>query len=83
MDWFSNYDRQGKLLSMILDYDKLCRAAIEKGAPAAELFAIGSREKIGRAKSVPEDLYVQAYAEMRETMEKEIDAVIEKAGETL
>ena len=83
VDWFSNYDRQGKLLSMILDYDKLCRAAIEKGAPAAELFAIGSREKIGRAKSVPEDEYVEAYALMRETMEKEIDAVVEKAGEEL
>ena len=83
VDWFSNYDRQGKLLAMILDYDKLCRAAIEKGAPAAELFAIGTREKIGRAKSVPEDLYVQAYAEMRETMEQEIDAVTEKAGEML
>jgi len=83
VDWFSNYDRQGKLLSMILDYDKLCRAAIEKGAPAAELFGIGSREKIGRAKSVPEDQYVQAYAEMRETMEKEIEAITEKAGEEL
>jgi V/A-type H+-transporting ATPase subunit A len=83
VDWFSSYDRQEKLLSMILDYDKLCRAAIEKGAPAAELFGIGTREKIGRAKSVPEDEYVQAYAAMRENMEKEIDAVVEKAGEEL
>ena len=83
VDWFSSYDRQEKLLSMILDYDKLCRAAIEKGAPAAELFGIGAREKIGRAKSVPEDEYVQAYAAMRETMEQEIDAVVEKAGEEL
>ena len=83
VDWFSSYDRQEKLLSMILDYDKLCRAAIEKGAPAAELFGIGTREKIGRAKSVPEDEYVQAYAAMRETMEQEIDAVVEKAGEEL
>ena len=83
VDWFSSYDRQEKLLSMILDYDKLCRAAIEKGAPAAELFGIGTREKIGRAKSVPEDEYVQAYAAMREAMENEINAVVEKAGEEL
>ena len=61
----------------------LNHAAIEKGAPAAELFAIGSREKIGRAKSVPEDQYVQAYADMREAMENEINAVAEKAGEEL
>ncbi len=83
IDSYSSYDRQEKLLAMILDYDKQCRAAIEKGAPAAELFAIPSREKIGRAKSVPADEYVQAYAAISEAMEQEIDAVIEKAGEAL
>jgi V/A-type H+-transporting ATPase subunit A len=83
IDSFSSYDRQEKLLALILDYDKLCRAAIEKGAPAAELFAIPQREKIGRAKSVPADEYVQAYADIRTNMEKEIDEVIVKAGEQL
>ena len=83
IDSYSSYDRQEKLLAMILDYDKLCRAAIEKGAPAAGLFAIGSRERIGRAKSVPADEYVRVYADIRADMEKEIDAVVEKAGEEL
>ena len=83
IDSYSSYDRQEKLLSMILDYDRLCRAAIEKGAPAAELFAIGSREKIGRAKSVPADEYTQVYAAISASMEKEIEEVIEKAGESL
>ena len=31
VDSFSSYDRQEKLLAMILDYDRLCRAAIEQG----------------------------------------------------
>jgi V/A-type H+-transporting ATPase subunit A len=83
IDSFSSYDRQEKLLALILDYDKLCRAAIEKGAGTTELFAIPQREKIGRAKSVPADEYVQAYADIRENMEKEIDEVIVKAGEQL
>ena len=83
IDSFSSYDRQERLLALILDYDKLCRAAIEKGAPTAGLFAIPQREKIGRAKSVPADEYVQVYADIREQMEKEIDQVIEKAGEEL
>jgi V/A-type H+-transporting ATPase subunit A len=83
IDSFSSYDRQEKLLALILDYDKLCRSAIEKGAGTAELFAIPQREKIGRAKSVPADEYVQAYADIRENMEKEIDEVIVKAGEQL
>ena len=81
VDSFSSYDRQEMLLGMILDYDRLCRAAIAKGAPAADLFAIPSREKIGRAKSVPADEYKQAYANIGAAMEREIDAVIEKAGE--
>ena len=81
VDSFSTYDRQEKLLAMILDYDRLCRAAIEKGAPVAELFSIPSRERIGRAKSVPEDQYVQTYGEIAAEMEREIEAVSEKAGE--
>ena len=81
VDSFSSYDRQEMLLGMILDYDRLCRAAIAKGAPAADLFAIPSREKIGRAKSVPADEYKQVYADIGAAMECEINAVIEKAGE--
>ena len=83
IDSFSSYDRQQKLLAMVLEYDKLCRAAIEKGAPTAELFAIPSREKVGRAKSVPADQYVKVYAAISAEMAREIDAVIEKAGEAL
>ncbi len=83
VDSYSSYDRQAKLLAMILDYDKLCRAAIAKGAPAMELFAIPARERIGRAKSVPADQYESVYAEISAQMEREIDEVVEKAGETL
>ena len=81
VDSFSSYDRQEKLLAIILDYDKLCREAIAKGAGTADLFAIPSREKIGRAKSVPADEYVQTYAAIRDEMEREIDQVVAKAGE--
>ncbi len=83
VDSFSEYDRQEKLLAIILDYDKLCRDAIEKGAPAAKLFEIPSRERIGRAKSVPADQYVSAYADISASMEREIAAAVEKAGEEL
>ena len=83
VDSYSSYDRQAKLLAMILDYDKLCRGAIAKGAPAMELFAIPARERIGRAKSVPADQYESVYAVISAQMEREIDEVVEKAGETL
>ena len=83
IDSFSTYDRQEKLLAMILDYDKLCRDAITKGAPTAKLFDIPARERIGRAKSVPADEYSRVYADISDAMEKEIDEVVRKAGEEL
>ena len=83
VDSYSSYDRQAQLLAMILGYDKLCRAAIAKGAPTMELFGIPARERIGRAKSVPVEQYQQEYADIRVQMEREIDEVVEKAGDTL
>ena len=81
IDWYSSYDRQEKMLSLILDYDKLCRAAIEKGADVEALFQIEARERIGRAKSVPEEEYETAYAALRTDMEAQIAAIAAKGGE--
>ena len=49
IDGYSSYDRQGKLLGMVLHYEDLCRDAIAKGADAVKLFDIPAREQIGRA----------------------------------
>ncbi len=81
VDSFSTYERQGQMLQLILDYDKLCREAIAKGAKAQDLFEIPSREGVGRAKSVPEEQYVENYREVRRKMEEEIDAVVARGGE--
>jgi len=80
VDWYSSYERQDKMIQMILDYDKLCRAAIEKGANVSELFVIPFREKMGRAKSVPDDQFPTVYAEMAREMEEEIEAIAAKGG---
>ena len=81
VDWYSNYDRQDKMLGMILEYDQRCRAAITKGANVTELFAIPFREKMGRAKTVPDSEYAAVYADMAKEMAQEIDAVAAKGGE--
>ncbi|MCI8909282.1 MAG: V-type ATP synthase subunit A [Oscillibacter sp.] len=81
IDGFSAYDRQEKLLDIILSYDKLCRAAIEKGAPVMKLFDIPAREKIGRAKSVPVEDYPTEYAAIQTEMEQQIEAVAAQGGE--
>ena len=80
VDWYSSYDRQDKMLGIILEYDKLCRAAIVKGAPVTDLFAIPFRERMGRAKSVPDADYPAVYAAMEREMAEQIDAAVAKGG---
>ena len=73
VDSFSEYDRQEKLLSLILDYDVLCRSSISGGADCSVLFNLPVREKIGRAKSIPSDEYRDAYAAIQADMTAEIE----------
>ncbi len=75
VDSFSDYRRQGLMMQLILDYDAQCRAAIQKGAPAADLFAIDARLGIGRAKSVPVDEYEAVYARIAQEMTQQIDEI--------
>lgn len=80
VDWYSSFDRQYRLLDMILRYDTLCRDAIAKNAPLSQLTAIEARERIGRAKSVPDDEYSAAYDQIYADMNTQIEAIIAKAG---
>ena len=81
VDSYSSYDRQAKLMQIILDYDALCRDAIDKGAKPYDLFEIPARAAIGRAKSVPEDEYVEAYKKIEADMEMQIAELAAKGGE--
>ena len=75
VDSYSSYERQAILLQMILDYDTLCRAAMEQGADLNRLIKIASREQIGRAKGVPEDEYKAAYQRISEDMKAQINEI--------
>ena len=81
VDSYSSFDRQMRLLALILDYEKLARAAIAKGAELEALLTIGAKEEIGRAKFVEADKYAEAYAGIRQEMEQQISAIAEKGGE--
>ena len=83
IDSFSEHERQGKMMELIHNYDTLCRAASLRGGDLVELFAISSRERIGRAKVVPPEEYRDTYAKVQETMEQEIDAIAKKGEDSL
>jgi len=83
IDSYSEYDRQARLLAMIRQYENECRGANQRGGDLNALFSIPVREKIGRAKSVPADLYKDAYANLLVEMEEEITAIAEKGEDEL
>ena len=78
IDSFSDYRRQYLMMKLILDYDDQCREAIKKGADVSELFSIGARAGIGRAKSVPVDQYEDVYARIAQEMTEQIDELAAK-----
>jgi len=83
VDSYSSHDRQMRMLALITSYDALARDAIAKGAALQPLFDIPAKEKIGRAKFVDADLYVQAYADIAKEMEEQIAEIVQKAGAEL
>ena len=79
-DAYSSYLKQFRLLDMVLQYDTVCREAIGSGADMNKLFNIPARERIGRAKMVPQDEVVKTYDGIIEEMKAEI-AEIAEGGE--
>lgn len=81
IDNFSTYDRQSKLISLILQYDVLARNAIKEGADMQKLFNIEVRDRIGRAKGVHMDSYKAEYEQIATDMHGQIQSIIEAGAE--
>ena len=81
VDSYSSFDRQMRLLSLILHYEDLCRDAIGKGVTLASLFAIPARERLGWAKYAAAEEYAANYAKVSDEMDGEIAVLVKKAGE--
>lgn len=77
-DSHTSLHRQIKLLGLILKYDDLCRVALAKGVSLHPLVDIPARERIGRAKDVPEDEYKVTYSDIEKEMAGQIEDVIAK-----
>ena len=81
VDSYSSFDRQKRLMALILHYEDLCRGAIAKNVALTDLFAIPGREKLGWAKYTEEGQYAAEYDAIAQEMADEIDALMQKAGE--
>ncbi|MBQ2066783.1 MAG: V-type ATP synthase subunit A [Clostridiales bacterium] len=72
-DAYSSYAKQYRLLDTILKYDEYAREALVKGAEIDRLFKIGAKEKIGRAKMIPQDRFEDEYDAIVAEMKAQID----------
>ncbi len=71
-DSFTSLTKMYALINLIFSFDKKARAAIEAGADVSDIATLPVRERVARAKAVPEDRYQAVYAEI----ENEIDAAL-------
>lgn len=81
VDAYSSFDRQMRLLALILHYEDLCRDAIDKGAALPVLYAIPARERLGWAKYAASEEYAANYEQVYAEMDSQIADLVKKAGE--
>ena len=81
VDAYSSFDRQMRLLALILHYEDLCRDAIDKGAALPALYAIPARERLGWAKYAAAEEYAANYEQVYAEMDSQIADLVRKAGE--
>ncbi|MBQ2960969.1 MAG: V-type ATP synthase subunit A [Oscillospiraceae bacterium] len=75
-DAYSSYNKQFKLLGLVISYDELCREALSRGADMNALFAITAREKIARAKIIADDLVNEEFEKIEKEMKQQIDEAV-------
>jgi len=55
VDTYTSMKKQYKMLSLILTFGRLAQKALEDGAEFSQVLALPARERIGRAKYIPEE----------------------------
>lgn len=84
-DAYASLKKQYAMMKLVLSFYAKCKKAISAGAPIDRLAAMPVRERIGRAKTAPEDKFTHVYAEIEGELDREIDAILteEKEGRTI
>jgi len=78
VDTYATLNKQYRMLRLIMGFYYKAREAVRAGAGISEIFNLPVRERIGRAKFVPEDKVSQVYDEMEKDLETQMDALTAK-----
>ncbi|MDY4559915.1 MAG: V-type ATP synthase subunit A [Eubacteriales bacterium] len=71
VDTYASLKKQFKMLKLILENDKLSRNALSKGVELDDIMELPIREKIGRAKYIPEN-EIKSFDDLLDELKKEI-----------
>jgi V/A-type H+-transporting ATPase subunit A len=78
VDTYSTLNKQLRMLRLIMNFYYKARDAVSAGARINEIFSLPIRERIGRAKFVPEEKVNQIYDDMEKDLETQMDALTAK-----
>ncbi|MDF2522236.1 MAG: Archaeal/vacuolar-type H+-ATPase subunit [Clostridia bacterium] len=81
VDTYSSLHKQYRLLKLIMLFHSKGKKAIDEGATIKQLFNIHVRERIGRAKYIPENEVDTVYDEIETELNNQIDDLISKEAE--
>ena len=82
VDSFTPLDKQHGMLELIFVYEDEARRAIRAGADIEDICSLSVHERIGRAKTVPNDQYREEFDSIRSEIKTQIDRLIEIARES-
>ena len=81
VDTYTSLHKQYKLLKIIMTFYYKGKKAVEAGANIKELFGMPVRERIGRAKYVPEEEFDFVFYQIEKELDKQIKALLSKEDE--
>ncbi len=81
IDTYATPHKQFRMLKMILSYYYLAMDAVKKNVNLNELFSLPVREKIGRAKYIPQDMVDKEFLKIEKQLADEVEALIAKGDE--
>ncbi len=74
-DSYTPLDKQYALMKLILSFYDKAKAAVAAGADIEKVSSLPVRERIGRAKSAPVDIFKQEYAAIGQELDDELAAL--------
>ncbi|MEG2174649.1 MAG: V-type ATP synthase subunit A, partial [Oscillospiraceae bacterium] len=74
-DSYCSLDKQCAMMELMLAYNEMAQRALAQGAPMNKVFGIAARDRIGRAKNVPQEQYKQVFADITREMHEQLDAI--------